>query len=65
MMGGLALAHAPSRVRDQFADDYDPPLSKDDAACCLAARDEDGRPPIGWCGPDCLRRRQHVARYPR
>jgi hypothetical protein len=33
-----------------------PPLTKDEAPCCRAALDEQGRPPIGFCGPDCVRR---------
>lgn len=29
---------------------------KEDAACCVARRLPDGRLPIGYCGPDCIRR---------
>ncbi|MEA2702109.1 MAG: hypothetical protein QOD63_54, partial [Actinomycetota bacterium] len=32
------------------------PARKEDAACCLAHRDEYGRFPIGYCGPLCSRR---------
>ena len=28
-----------------------------EAVCCTAAKDTTGRLPIGWCGPDCIRRR--------
>lgn len=33
-------------------------LTKEGADCCqlVASRDELGRPPIGYCGPDCERR---------
>lgn len=34
-----------------------PRLTKEQAECCQAARLPDGRPPIGFCGPDCVRRR--------
>lgn len=30
--------------------------SKEDTPCCAARFDALGRPPIGFCGPDCLRR---------
>lgn len=33
-------------------------LSKDAAACCMALVDKHGRPPIGYCGPDCERKRR-------
>lgn len=33
-----------------------PPL-KDEAPCCNSKRDSIGRLPIGFCGPDCVRRR--------
>lgn len=33
-----------------------PWISKDDAPCCQARRDDLGRPPIGYCSPDCVRR---------
>lgn len=36
--------------------DEDIPLSKETAPCCVAAVDSDGRPPIGYCSPSCLRR---------
>lgn len=32
-------------------------LTKEQAACCNAKRDHLGRLPIGYCGPDCERRR--------
>lgn len=32
------------------------PPSKDDAPCCLARALPDGRPPIGFCSPECVRR---------
>lgn len=32
------------------------PPRKEQAACCVAERDKLGRLPIGYCGPDCLRR---------
>jgi len=31
-------------------------LRKEQAACCLARRDSDGRLPIGWCSAGCERR---------
>lgn len=31
--------------------------SKEDAECCASKRDDLGRLPIGFCGPDCERRR--------
>ncbi len=33
-----------------------PAVSKDDAPCCLARRLPDGRPVIGFCSPECVRR---------
>lgn len=30
---------------------------KEDAECCLARRDDLGRLPIGYCSPECVRRR--------
>lgn len=33
-----------------------PTISKDDAPCCLARRDADGRLPVGWCSDECVRR---------
>ena len=30
--------------------------TKDEAECCNEKRDDLGRLPIGYCGPDCLRR---------
>ena len=33
-----------------------PPPRKEDAECCQAKTLEDGRPVIGYCGPDCIRR---------
>lgn len=33
-----------------------PFISKEDAPCCQAAALEDGGLPIGYCGPDCVRR---------
>ncbi len=33
-----------------------PGLRKEDAACCVKARDELGRMPIGYCSPTCSRR---------
>lgn len=35
---------------------HDPIVTKDDAPCCNAKRDALGRLPIGYCGPDCVRR---------
>lgn len=32
------------------------PPRKEDAPCCVAKRDVLGRLPIGYCGPDCVRR---------
>lgn len=29
---------------------------KEDAPCCVAQKDSLGRLPIGFCGPDCIRR---------
>lgn len=29
---------------------------KEQAPCCLAHLDDLGRPVIGFCGPDCIRR---------
>jgi len=34
---------------------------KENSACCLSRRDEYGRFPIGWCGPDCERRPENRA----
>lgn len=34
----------------------DLPPRKEDAACCVARRDDVGRLPIGFCSPDCVRR---------
>lgn len=31
-------------------------VRKEDAACCVARRDDLGRLPIGFCSPDCIRR---------
>lgn len=31
-------------------------MTKEQAPCCLARRDRDGRLPVGFCAPDCLRR---------
>lgn len=34
-----------------------PPMTrKENAKCCMAQRDGQGRLPVGYCGPDCLRR---------
>lgn len=33
-----------------------PFLRKEDAACCAARRDADGRLPVGFCSPGCERR---------
>lgn len=32
------------------------PPRKEDAPCCQARLDELGRPPLGFCSPDCIRR---------
>lgn len=42
---------------------WPPPIRKEDAACCVAYRDEHGRLPVGWCSDECERRAQHLARY--
>lgn len=34
----------------------EPPPRKNNAECCRAKIDSDGRLPIGFCGPNCLRR---------
>lgn len=34
----------------------DPPPRKEDAACCQRVWLENGRPPIGYCSPECIRR---------
>lgn len=39
------------------------PIRKEDAPCCVAQRDADGRLPIGFCGPSCVRLAQHMRRY--
>lgn len=39
------------------ANPFGGPPRKEHAACCLAKRLPDGRPVIGLCGPDCIRRR--------
>lgn len=45
----------------RFGAYLDRPSIKDEAPCCAARRDSLGRLPIGYCGPDCLRRpRGHV-----
>lgn len=38
------------------------PLSKDDAPCCVARRLPDGRPVIGYCSPECIRRPEVIHR---
>lgn len=42
-------------------------LTKEGADCCMlaASRDELGRPPVGFCGPTCERRRERDARLAR
>lgn len=32
------------------------PPTKENAPCCVSRRDSEGRLPIGFCGPNCLRR---------
>ncbi len=32
------------------------PPTKESAPCCVAHRDALGRLPLGYCGPDCVRR---------
>lgn len=32
------------------------PLRKEDAPCCVSRRDENGRLPVGFCSPGCVRR---------
>lgn len=32
------------------------PPRKEEAPCCMARRDSLGRPPLGFCSPQCLRR---------
>lgn len=40
-----------------------PPLTpKEQRACCTAHRDDQGRLPIGFCGPDCLGRTERDER---
>lgn len=39
-----------------------PLTRKEDAPCCEAKRDPDGRPVLGFCGPDCIRRAERDAR---
>jgi hypothetical protein len=53
--GRSPLAH-PGILLDVPLPDGPRWLTKEDYPCCLANRDADGRLPIGWCGPDCLRR---------
>jgi hypothetical protein len=36
----------------------DIPPRKEDCNCACGIKDELGRYPIGWCGPDCERRPQ-------
>jgi hypothetical protein len=33
-----------------------PWITKEEAECCTSKRDSLGRLPIGYCGPDCIRR---------
>jgi hypothetical protein len=44
--------------RFRRAEDRDLPTSprKEQARCCIAKRDRDGRLPIGYCSPECERR---------
>lgn len=32
------------------------PPRKEQAACCMALVDDLGRPPLGFCSPECIRR---------
>lgn len=32
------------------------PPRKEQARCCMALVDEHGRPPLGFCSPECIRR---------
>lgn len=34
---------------------------KERRPCCAAKVDALGRLPIGWCGPDCIGRAEHLA----
>lgn len=34
---------------------------KEQRLCCAAKVDALGRLPVGWCGPDCLGRAEHLA----
>lgn len=54
----------PPRVRDPWNRGK---LTKEDADCCqtVASRDPLGRPPIGFCGPDCERRADRDGRVGR
>jgi hypothetical protein len=38
------------------AEDFVRRMDKDEAECCKAHALPDGRPVIGYCGPDCERR---------
>ncbi|MCA1569327.1 MAG: hypothetical protein LC798_03185 [Chloroflexi bacterium] len=52
-----ALAERPKPVQEPKPErDRRPVPLKDDAECCNARRDADGRLPIGYCSPECIRR---------
>lgn len=56
--GGLALP-----LRDAVLLDVPIPPKKEKAPCCRARRDAVGRPPIGFCSPECIRRPENWAEH--
>lgn len=42
-----------------------PLITKEEALCCMSQVDDLGRPPIGHCGPDCLRKVERDGRLAR
>lgn len=51
---GAVRRHA--RKREAVSALVRPWITKEQAACCSSKRDALGRLPIGYCGPDCIRR---------
>lgn len=57
------LAAVQATARRAWALDRLPVMThKEDAACCISRRDDQGRLPIGFCGPDCIRRPERDVR---
>ena len=54
-------SHSRALLRDEI-ERMQQPTPKEEAPCCMALVDDLGRPPIGWCGPNCERRTEHLKR---